>query len=260
MLIAQISDLHIGVRGSLAYGRFDTADALSHCVQRIRRLDPLPDVVLATGDLVESGGSEEYRRLRELLAPLAMPVHLIPGNHDNRTALCREFCDHSYLPPPGIRVYYAMDRHPLRLLALDTLVPGSDGGALDESQLDWLEAQLAAAPSRPTLIFMHHPPFRTGMNAMDEIALDAESSERLGAIVARHVQIECVVCGHVHRGIDARWHGTRVSVCPSTAYQSILDLATGEFEPNSDEPPAFQLHYWNGTELVSHTVAVTLHR
>jgi Icc protein len=259
MLIAQISDMHIGVKGSLAYGHFDTGSSLARCVRRIRELNPVPDVVLATGDLVDTGSQEEYWRLRELLAPLAMPVHLIPGNHDDRAALCRSFSDHPYLPPPGSPVCYAMDRHPLRLLALDTLVPGADGGALDEAQLNWLEAQLGAAPSRPTLIFMHHPPFRTGMGAMDEIALDPSSAGRLGTIVARHRQIECVICGHVHRDIDVRWCGTRVSVCPSTAYQSILDLASGEFEANSEEPPAFQLHYWNGTELVSHTVAVAEH-
>jgi 3',5'-cyclic-AMP phosphodiesterase len=153
-------------------------------------------------------------------------------------------------------VHYAVEQHPVRLLALDTVVPGSDGGALDAAQLDWLAAQLTAAPRRPTVIFMHHPPFDTGFRALDRIRLDAPSAERLGAIVVRHPQIERIVCGHVHRSIQARWSGTTVSVCPSTAYQALLDLGGEQYAIALEEPPAYQLHFWNGAELVTHTVAV----
>lgn len=257
MIIAQISDMHVSSKGSLVYGRFDTGACLARCVRHIRQLKPRPDVVLATGDLVDGGSAPEYRHLREAVTPLDMPVYLIPGNHDDRAALCEAFPERGYLPRPGETVRYTVEGHPVRLIALDTVVRGAAGGALDAVQLDWLEAQLAAEPGKPTLIFMHHPPFRTGIRCMDEIGLEAESAARLGAIVARHHQVECITCGHVHREIQARWHGTRVSICPSTAYQSILDLATGEFEANSDEPPAYQLHYWNGAELVTHTVTVT---
>ena len=86
-------------------------------------LDPRPDVVLATGDLVEGGKPEEYALLRLLLAPLAMPVHLIPGNHDARDALREAFADHAYLPPTGF-LHYTIETLPVRLIALDTLVPG----------------------------------------------------------------------------------------------------------------------------------------
>lgn len=257
MIIAQISDLHVGEKGSLVYDRFDTGACLARCVQHILRLRPPPDAVLATGDLVDSGTDSEYRRLRELLAPLAMPVYLIPGNHDDRAALCSEFRDHAYLPRPGEPVRYAVEQYPVRLLALDTVVPGADGGALDAAQLDWLDAQLAVVSGRPVLIFMHHPPIKTGIRCMDEIGLDATSAGRLGTIVERHHQIERITCGHVHRGIQARWRGTTVSVCPSTAFQGILNLHADEFDAAADEPPAYQLHYWNGSELVTHTVSVT---
>src|SRR5258708_19534844 len=100
MLIAQISDMHIKAEGELLYGRIDTAGFLERAVAHVAALDPPPDVVLATGDLVEGGKSEEYVRLRRLLAPLAMPVHLIPGNHDARDAFPHVFPDPAYLPPP----------------------------------------------------------------------------------------------------------------------------------------------------------------
>lgn len=256
MIIAQISDLHVTARGSLTYDRFDTGGCLARCVSHILRMKPQPDVLLATGDLVSDGSAEQYDYLRELLSPLAMPVYLIPGNHDDRGALRAAFHDHEYLPAGSYPVRYAVEGFPVRMLALDTTMPGSDGGALDADQLAWLDARLAASPEQPTLVFMHHPPFRTGIPNMDRISLDAASAGRLGTIISRHRQTERITCGHVHRDIRARWHGIMVSVCPSAAFQYSLDLAAEGLKP-TDEPPAYQLHFWNGAELVTHTVAVT---
>jgi len=101
VIIAQITDMHIRPEGVLAYRRVDTAPYLARAVEHLRCLKPRPDVVLATGDLVDAGTDEEYRRLRGLLAPLPMPVYLIPGNHDNRDALATVFADHAYLPQGG---------------------------------------------------------------------------------------------------------------------------------------------------------------
>jgi len=101
MIVAQISDMHIQLPGQLAYRRVDTAWFLARAVEQLLRMTPRPDIVLATGDLVDGGRPEEYRHLRELLAPLAIPVYLIPGNHDERGALAREFGDHAYLPRDG---------------------------------------------------------------------------------------------------------------------------------------------------------------
>jgi len=258
MVVAQISDLHIMHAGELTSRGFDTSASLTHCVEQILRLRPMPEAVLATGDLIDGGTAGEYRQLRRLLTPLGMPIYLIPGNHDDRNALCAEFSDYSYLPGPGRAVYYVVDNHEVRLIALDTVVPGEEWGKLDEVQLEWFEAALAVAPKIPTIVFMHHPPIRTGLRYMDEIALDGASALLFGQILERYSCVERVACGHVHRGIQARWHGTLVSVCPSTAFQTRLDLEGGTFAASMVEPPAFQLHYWSGTELVTHTVAVDL--
>ena len=87
MLIAQISDMHVKPPGELLYKRIDTTGFLERAVAHVMALDPKPDVVLATGDLVDGGKPEEYVLLRRLLAPLSMPVYLIPGNHDARDAM-----------------------------------------------------------------------------------------------------------------------------------------------------------------------------
>src|SRR3954468_21474648 len=91
MIIAHISDPHVVVPGALLYGRVDTADFLKRAVADLNRLDPPPDIVVITGDLVDKGEPEEYDRLRALLAPLAMPIFVIPGNHDGREALRAAF-------------------------------------------------------------------------------------------------------------------------------------------------------------------------
>lgn len=250
MLIAQISDTHIVPRGRMAMGRVDTASHLARAVAHIGTLRPSPDLVLVTGDLVDAGKPEEYAHLRELLAPLAMPVHVIPGNHDARDALRAAFADHRYLPRDGF-LQYAIDAGPLRLIALDTLTPGEPHGELCEQRLGWLEQRLAES-DRPTVLFMHHPPFDCGMTEFDEARLNV-GAERLAAIVQRHRNVERILCGHVHRPIQVRWAGTIAAVAPSTAHQAALDLAPDAPLMYSMEPPAVALHVWRaGTGLVSH--------
>jgi 3',5'-cyclic-AMP phosphodiesterase len=252
MLIAQITDMHIRPRGVLAYQRVDTAPYLARAVEHLLRLKPRPDVVLATGDLVEAGSPEEYGRLRELLAPLPMPVYLIPGNHDDRAAMADAFREHAYLPRPPRFIQYVIEDYPLRLVALDTLVPGQVGGQLCEERLGWLAARLGEAPDRPTLIFMHHPPFTTGIVRMDGYGL--ANAREFAEVVRRHPQVERIVCGHLHRPIQARVGGTLASTAPSTAYQVALDLEHGNPLMFMMEPPACQLHLWGAdTGLVTHT-------
>src|SRR5215467_11529752 len=220
MLIAQISDTHIKPPGRLAYERVDTAWHLGRCVEHLLGLDPRPDVVLATGDLGDAGVVEEYEALARLLAPLPMPVYLIPGNHDAREPLRKVFGHHRYLPPAGF-MHYVVEDHPVRLIGLDTLVPGQGGGTLDAESIGWLDARLGEAPARPTVIFMHHPPFATGIERMDRQAL--ANAEAFGKVVTRHAQIEAIVCGHLHRSIYRRWCGTVVTTAPSPAHQVALD-------------------------------------
>jgi len=251
MLIAQITDTHIKPEGVLAYGRVDTAPYLARAVDHLLALRPRPDVVLATGDLVDGGRPDEYRRLRGLLAPLTMPVYLIPGNHDAREALADAFPDHAYLPRGGRFMQYVVEGYAVRLIALDTLVPGQTGGLLCAERLAWLAARLAESPERPTVIFMHHPPFMTGIARMDEHGL-ANAGE-FAEVVGRHRHVQRIVCGHLHRSIQALVGGTLATTAPSTAHQVALDL---EDEPLSFtmEPPACQLHVWSSeTELITHT-------
>ncbi|HET7135162.1 MAG TPA: phosphodiesterase [Casimicrobiaceae bacterium] len=255
MLLCQISDLHVKEPGALCYGVVDSAAALRACVDHIVRLRHRPDVVVATGDLTDFGRPDEYLHLRALLAPLPMPVYLMPGNHDDRDALRAAFPDHAYLRATSPHIQYAFDAGPLHVVALDTTIPGESGGALDAPRLDWLEQNLAEARGRPVVILMHHAPFPVGIGHIDSIGL--ADPEPLAAIVRRHPNVERVLCGHLHRPILARFAGTVASTCPSPAHQVLLEF--GPDAPNAFtlEPPAFQLHRWEPAfGLVSHTAFI----
>ena len=255
MLIAQITDLHILPPGRMAFGHVDTAACLSRAIARLKALDPKPDLVVATGDLVDAGGPEEYAHLRRLLAPLDLPLYLLPGNHDARRPMAEAFADHAYLPRNGEFLHYTVEDWPLRLIALDTIEPGEPGGRLCGERRTWLEARLAEQPGRPTLIMTHHPPFSTGINHMDGMAL--AEPEFLAEAVQRHGHVVRVISGHVHRSIQAPFGGTIATTAPSTAHQVMLDLTPEGEARYTLEPPGFQLHLWRPEAgLVTHTAVV----
>ncbi len=253
MLLAQISDLHLKAERRLAYGVVDTASMLERCVRSILALPQRPDAVVATGDLVDLGQPDEYALLGELLAPLAMPVYLMAGNHDERSALRAAFPGHGHLRADPDFVQYAIDAHPLRLVCLDSVVPGQAGGELCRRRLQWLERTLASSTA-PTVVALHHPPFDTGIGHMDAIGL--AGTTELAAVLRRFPQVLRVIAGHLHRPIQAAFANTLASTCPSCAHQVALDLSPQAADCFVMEPPAFQLHLWTGAGLVSHTAYI----
>src|ERR1700760_247621 len=144
-LLAQISDPHIGA----SWDGVDPIAGLREVVAAVAALPDRPDAVLLSGDLTDNGGPAEYATVRELLAPIGAPVHAIAGNHDDRAALRAAFG----LPGPDADpIQWAADLGPLRLVGLDTTIPGRAGGELDAERLAWLDAELSAAPRQPTLL------------------------------------------------------------------------------------------------------------
>jgi 3',5'-cyclic AMP phosphodiesterase CpdA len=253
MIIAQISDPHVKEPGRLAYRVVDTSAALARVVAAVSETVPRPDICVVTGDLVDLGRPVEYAQLRALLKPLAMPVYVIPGNHDERQALRAAFAEDGYMPAAGEFIQYTVERHPVRLVALDTIVPGEGGGLLCAERLAWLDARLGEARDRPTVVLMHHPPFRTYIRHMDELGLDG--ADAFAAVIARHPQVERVLCGHLHRAIQFRLgRSTIASTCPGTSHQVVLDLRPEGASAFRLEPPGWQLHVWDeGQGIVSHT-------
>ena len=260
-ILVQLTDLHIREPGRLAYRRIDTSRYFRAVVESVLALRQRADAVVISGDLTDFGRGLEYTSLREQIAPLedaGIPVYLMPGNHDDRAQLRQGFAHHRYLDAAsaGDAVQFAVDVGPLRLLALDTCIPGRSAGRLDGERLAWLERELDACRGRPIVVAMHHPPFQTLIGHMDKIGL-LEGGPALEAIVARHPNVERVICGHLHRAIDVRFGGTIASTAPGPAHQVCLDLDPDAVSAWTLEPPSFRVHAWNPAEqrLVTHLAA-----
>lgn len=254
MLIAQLSDPHVRPRGVLYQDIVDSNAMFAAAVAHVNALDPQPDLVLLSGDLVDKGEADEYAMLRGLLMPLRAPALAIPGNHDERDAFRHAFKAEAWLPAHG-PVNYVVDRGALRIVAFDVTLPGLHHGGVDEAGLGWLDETLAAAPQRPTLIMMHQPPFACGVPYLD--AYLCRDGERLAELVMRHHHVERIVCGHVHRFMQLRFGGTMLCTAPSTTTAIALQLKPDAQPASHVEPPAMLLHHWRpGVGLITHFVPI----
>jgi 3',5'-cyclic AMP phosphodiesterase CpdA len=233
-LVAQVTDSHIGGE----WGGTDPVAGLTAVLDAVRALPDPPDVLLVTGDLVDNATDEEYALVKELLGAVPAPVHVLPGNHDGREGLRAHFG----LPgDPAAPVQYSADLGPLRLVALDTTIPGRAGGELDSERLAWLDEELQLAPEQPTLLAMHHPPALTGIAPWDEIGLAAPGRAALGEIVARHPQVQRIVAGHIHQPFVASLAGRPVLTIPSTYVQARVDFGAPEIQLGAG-PSGFAVH------------------
>ncbi len=249
VLLAQISDLHFLPKGTPAFGRVDTAGCLEQALAHLNALEPAVDAVLITGDLTNDGDAPVWAELMGLLGRLRAPIFPIPGNHDDRELMRGAFAHLGLFTAAG-PLRFAVDLGPLRLIGLDSLVPGNPAGRLGADQLAWLDEQLGGAPERPTLVALHHPPFRTGIDHMDAMML--EDGAALAEVIGRHSQVARVLCGHVHRAVHCHFAGTLGQIGPGVAHAVQLTLA-GAPARWVLEPPAVLLHEWrDGRGLVSH--------
>jgi Icc protein len=238
VLIAQLSDVHIAAQGH-EKDKWDSAEHLSRAVEMLMGLQPAVDLVLLSGDLGCEGTVAEYRRLKSLLAPLTVPVRLMMGNHDRRQALRAVFVEHAYLGTEGF-CQYVLDLGAIRLVALDSVAEGEDGGVLCDERLGWLEETLAEHPQQPTLVVVHHPPFESGLWRMDQIRL--AQPERLEKVIERFSQVQRLVCGHLHHSMMVGFGGITAICCPALAYGLKFDSRPGIRLEASKQGIGFLLH------------------
>jgi 3',5'-cyclic AMP phosphodiesterase CpdA len=255
--IAQISDLHIKPPDTLAYGRVDTAKAFERCVAALNEFKPAPDFVVISGDLADTPTSEEYDYLKRLLAPLKLPFAGIPGNHDSRELMRAAFLQADYALASG-PLNQRIEIAGLDLVLLDSSVPGKPFGELEAPTLQWLEATLASSADRPALLFLHHPPFQTGIWHMDRQNLLNASD--LAPIVRRYPRVQLIATGHVHRATFTMFAGVPTTICPAPNHAVDLDLDELREPSYKVEPPAFHLHTWFPGEgfgsVVTHQVPI----
>lgn len=241
MILLHLSDLHVRPSGVPAYRVVESSHLAERALRAARAFVPRPDAIVISGDLTDCGLPSEYDELRHMLRRHlgGVPVYLIPGNHDRREnfrAALAEF--------PGVTahpefVQYVVDDLPVRLVMLDSVVAGAGHGELCPRRLEWLDARLSEAPDRPTFLVLHHPPMLCGLPVYD--AINLHTTAELGALLARHQQVERILCGHHHRSMTGRLGTAIVSAAPSAAHQGAFELEDdrGRFVL---EPPGYHVH------------------
>lgn len=251
MLIAQITDFHVGRIIETTAGPIDLYERLLTVVDHVNTLQRKPDLVVVTGDISNHGRKEDYLRTKTALDTLSMPYLIVPGNHDHRQSLRDIFTDHPYLQSDSEFLNYSVEHYPLRLVALDTLEPGTHYGTLCEERLDWLSQCLAEEPDRPTMVFMHHPPAAVQYPYMD--AMNCKNGDRMKEIITQHSQVKAIACGHLHRDATVNWANTVLFVTGSSAFS--YDLLMDEVDDIDPvfEPGICRLFHWSETNgLISH--------
>lgn len=244
-VLLQLSDPHIGAD----WHGIDPLARLQAAVAAVRELPDPPDAVLLSGDLTDNAAPAEYEAVREAVAPLRAPLFPLPGNHDERAPLRRAF---GLAGTGGERIDYSAELGPLRLVVLDSTVPGQVEGRLDAAALAWLDAELGAAPQLPTVLATHHPPLATGIPAWDEINLTAAERLALGEVVARHPQLLAIVAGHLHAGAASALGGRPVLAVPSAYLPTAPRFGSEEVPHSGPGPGGYALHVFRDGELASH--------
>ncbi len=257
MIIAQISDLHIGYAGPNKTGK--NKARLATVAKTLNNLQHRPDLLIITGDLVEHGQHWAYEDLKTTIAscglPKELPIYMAFGNHDRRGPFNDVYSDIKYAD--GF-FQYTIEDWPVRIIVLDTLGETRHGGEFCEIRANWLDKELAKQPDKPTLIAMHHPPIKTGI---DWLSSDPNSEwvQRLHAIISKYDNVKHMIAGHVHRSIFKTFAGTSLSVTQAIAPQTKLELA--KIDPNVPDGrgllvearPGFCLHQWDGDSFTTHS-------
>ncbi len=241
MILLHLSDLHVRPPGLPAYRVVETSVLAERALRAARDFVPRPDAVVISGDLTDNGLPAEYAELRHMLRRYlgGAKLYLIPGNHDRRDHFRAALAEFPGVATDPDFVQYVVDDLPVRLVMLDSVVPGAGYGELCAKRLAWLDARLAEAPDKPTFVVLHHPPMQCGLPVYDAINLRA--ADRLGAVLARHPQVDRILCGHHHRAMTGRLGHAIVSVAPSVAHHGAFELDDdlGRF---TLEPPGYLVH------------------
>ena len=235
MIIAQISDTHIAL---------DTPDAdqrirdFERTIADINALDPAPDVIVHTGDIVHNGRQDEYARAVAILAKARAPVYVLAGNRDDRANLRAAFAARGYLAPDSSFIDYAIEDYPVRLIALDTLSSGSNKGDFCSERARRLVELIDAETTKPIAVFAHHPPFEVPVGP-DPLNFETpEMMARLRQALQHSGRVIAVFSGHVHRGTAGHVGNIPATVMPSIA----TTLRKGEYPAQMKTRPVYHIH------------------
>ena len=216
-LLVQLSDSHLFAEADGTLLGMNTRDSLQKVIELVRLQQPRIDLIVASGDISQDGTLESYQQFRDLTRQLDASARWIPGNHDEPRIMAEAAVQSALLDP-------VVDIGNWRVTLLDSAVPGSVPGYLEDEQLQLLARALSEAPERHHLVCLHHHPVSIGCAWMEPIGL--RNPEALFSVLDRFPQVRAVLWGHVHQEIDRERNDVRLIASPSTCIQ---------FEPGSDD-------------------------
>lgn len=235
MIIAQISDTHIAL---------DTPDAeqrirdFERTIAHLNALDPAPDVIVHTGDIVHNGRPEEYATAAAILAKAQAPVYVLAGNKDDRANLRAAFASRGYLSSESPFIDYTVEDFSVRLIALDTLSTRSNKGDFCAERVRRLTGMIDAESTKPIAVFAHHPPFMVPVGP-DPINFEpADAMPRLAEALQHSERIAAVFSGHVHRPAEGLVGKIPAIVVPCIA----TPLRRGEYPAHMKTRPVYYVH------------------
>jgi 3',5'-cyclic AMP phosphodiesterase CpdA len=235
MIIAQISDTHIALDVPDADRRSRDFEAT---IADINALDPAPDAIVHTGDIVHNGRPDEYARALSILAAARVPVYVLAGNKDSRESLRAAFSSSGYIGSNTEFIDYAIEDYPVRLIAVDTLHAQSNKGDFCSERAERLIEMIDAETTKPIAVFAHHPPFEV-LVGPDRLHFETEEAMRRLRQTLQHSQrIAAVFSGHVHRAAEGRVGGMPAIVMPCIA----TPLRRGEYPAHIKTSPVYYLH------------------
>ncbi|TDN92348.1 phosphodiesterase [Microbacterium sp. BK668] len=250
-ILLHLSDTHLRAAGSRLFDRVDSAERLAQALAAVEASGVRPDAVVVTGDLADWGEAEAYEAIRALVEPFAAGLGArlfwVMGNHDDRGAFRSRLLDDVRTDPlvPHDRVD---ELDGLRLVTLDSTVPGAHHGELDDAQLEWLRGVLATPAPLGTILAMHHPPVPSVLPLAASVELRDQA--RL-AHVLRGSDVRAIVAGHLHYSTFATFAGIPVSVASATCYTQDLTVPAGGTRPQDGAQSFNLVHVYDATVVHS---------
>ncbi len=211
--LLQLTDSHLYADPSRCLLGINTLETFDHVLAQALQETGDPDFILATGDLVHDASDSGYKRLLGRLQLTEIPTYCLPGNHDIPGKMKQ------ILNQDNVHCIPSVQAKGWSLIFLDSTIANSDGGRIDENQLELLEVLLRAHADKHTMICLHHHPVPVGSRWMDTMVL--ENPDAFFKLIEANPQVQAVLCGHIHQAFDTEYRGVRLMGSPSTCVQFI---------------------------------------
>lgn len=254
-VLLHLSDTHLLDGDKQLYGDVDADKRLAEIFENISSSGAKIDAMVFTGDIADKGEIGAYSKIRKMVDRLAenldSEIVWVMGNHDDRSNFRQELLDSSPSSDPVDSVH---DINGLRVIALDTTVPGEHYGAITQNQHDWLAEVLSSPSEHGSVLALHHPPMPSFLPNATTVELRGQKDLRN---IITNSDIRSIIGGHMHYSSFATFAGIPVSVASSTCYTQDLNFGIAGNTHGQDSAQGFNIIHVYDDTLVHSVIANT---